>query len=301
MTRWWEFQIAVPPEEADAVASTLLPLAYGGVVQEPALVLEPGDEGFAFSSEQPTVVKVYLPQEAGRAAQQSLLETLHVQFPHAQVSQRELEAQEWSSAWQRYFKVRHVGRLVLRPAWQPYHAHPGEVVLTLEPGMAFGTGDHPTTRACLRALAQCLKPGAKVRDVGTGSGVLAIAVAKLGAAAVLALDTDPLAVDAARENCARNGVEGIVTVLKGSLDHPSAKKWGKADLLLANLNSQLHVDLARAILGALAPGGIVVASGIGGLSLRRVTAAYRWAGAARVVVRRQGEWRTLLIWGAPAR
>ena len=118
---------------------------------------------------------------------------------------------------------------------------------------------------------------------------------KLGAAAVLALDTDPLAISATLENCARNGVEPAVNALAGSIDLPEVAAWGKADLLLANLNSQLHLDMAEAILHCLKPGGLVIASGIGAASVRRVTAAYRRAGASAIAVRRQGEWRSLLI------
>lgn len=295
MSRWWEFVITVAPGAADEVAALLMPLAYGGVVQEPALTLEPGEEGFSYAQDQPTVLKAYLPVEAGAGARQELLTTLQTVFPDASVVHRELEAQEWSSAWRDFFRVRRVGRIVVQPEWLTYTPRPDDVVVLLEPGMAFGTGDHQTTRACLRALQQHIKPDDRVIDLGTGSGVLAIAAVKLGAAAVLALDTDPLAISATQENCARNGVEPAVNARVGSIDLPEVAAWGKADLLLANLNSQLHLDMAEAILHCLKPGGLVIASGIGAASVRRVTAAYRRAGASAIAVRRQGEWRSLLI------
>ena len=159
MSRWWEFVITVAPGAADEVAALLMPLAYGGVVQEPALTLEPGEEGFSYAQDQPTVLKAYLPVEAGAGARQELLTTLQTVFPDANVAHRELEAQEWSSAWRDFFRVRRVGRIVVQPEWLTYTPRPDDVVVLLEPGMAFGTGDHQTTRACLRALQQHIKPG----------------------------------------------------------------------------------------------------------------------------------------------
>lgn len=295
-TRWWEFQISAPPDQADDVAAALLPLAYGGVTQEPALLLEPGDEGYAFSEDQPTLIKAYLPADAGDDASDKLVQTLRSQFPTLDVRQQVMEGEEWSRSWQRYFRIRRVGPIVVRPVWEPYEPRPGDIVISLEPGMAFGTGDHSTTRSCLRALAKYLRPGDRVLDVGTGSGVLAIAAAKLGAGDILAFDIDPLSVQATQENCERNEVLDRIQIIEGTLDHPDVKAWGKANVVLANLNSLLHIELAASILGALTPGGLMIGAGIGGQALRRVTAAYRTAGATKIIVHRQGEWRSLVVW-----
>ncbi len=131
---------------------------------------------------------------------------------------RFLAEADWAEAWKSGYDVLHIGhRLVVRPTWRDYNPEPGELVMALDPGMAFGSGLHPTTRLCLEALEDQVRPGASVLDVGTGSGILAIAAARLGASRVLALDTDPLAVRVARENVALNQVESAVRVEVGTV------------------------------------------------------------------------------------
>ncbi len=172
----------------------------------------------------------------------------------------------WADAWKRYFPVLHVGRrLVLRPSWRRHRARPGEVVIELDPGLAFGTGQHPTTRLCLEALEERLSPGATVLDVGAGSGILSIAAALLGAASVDAVDIDPAAVRATEENAARNAVQRLVRVAQGSL----GKTWpfpeapaGRYDLVLANLSGRLIQELARPLVESLRPDGIALVSGV---------------------------------------
>lgn len=295
--RWLEFRLEAPPQDAEAIASALLPFCYGGVALEPAIASHPGNEAYSLSLEKPTTIKGYLPIGRGVAARRRLLlERLHTTWGPLPVTERTLREEDWGAAWKaRLHPVRIGRRLVVKPTWEPYPGRPGDVVVELDPGMAFGTGEHPTTRACLRALERLVARGDRVVDVGTGSGILAIAAAKLGAAAVLALDTDPVAVRVARANCRRNRVHSVVTVALGSVEAWPARGWGQADGVLANLTSHLHQELAGDLLGILRPGGWLVASGIGGPGLRGVTAAYRKAGAAPAVLQRHGEWRTLLL------
>ena len=295
--KWRELVLHVPPQEADALAQVVQPLCHGGVVVEPALVTVAGSEDFSFSDEQPTLIKAYLPQDRGFGLKRyRLLNRVRAHNERVAVIEREIEEADWAIAWQKHFKAIRVGRrLVIKPTWQPYRRRPKDVIIELDPGMAFGTGDHPTTQACLKTLEQRMTPRARVMDVGTGTGILAIAAAKLGASAVLALDTDPLSVKAAQANSVLNDVEVTITVRLGSLDPRLLLEWGKADLLLANLTSQLHLELAHGIVTAIHPGGTVVASGIGAASLQSVKLAYRSAGAADIAVRRQGQWRTLIV------
>ena len=159
------------------------------------------------------IVKTYLPLDGTAGEAQRRLEEglwhLGQIYPIPDPVIRELAEEDWAEAWKQQYHLLRVGRrIVIVPAWEAYAPAPGEVVIRLEPGMAFGTGLHPTTRLCLEALEAHLAPGCTVLDVGTGSGVLAIAAAKLGARSVLALDADPVAVSVARENVALNGVAG---------------------------------------------------------------------------------------------
>ena len=195
--------------------------------------------------------------------------------------------------------VRRVGaRTVIRPPWRDYTPGPDDVVVTLDPGAAFGNGLHPSTQLCLVALEERLRPGMRVLDVGTGSGILAIAAAKLGAASVLAVDTEPQAVTVARENAARNGVEGRVTVRHGSL----GAEWpfpqapiALGELIIANIHARVLLDLAADLAAALRTHGTLVLSGIISDRDEDVRHAYQGLGLHVVDAVIDGEWRTIAL------
>jgi ribosomal protein L11 methyltransferase len=202
--------------------------------------------------------------------------------PVGELVMRQVEEEDWANAWKEHFQVHRVGqRTVIVPGWRQYEPVPGDLVITLDPGMAFGTGLHPTTRLCLIALEERVRPGQSILDLGTGSGILAIAAARLGAGSVVALDTDAVAVQAARANVAANGVQETVRVDQGTLgtgarpahqDRRSPDRRPAAvlptsrpatfDLVVANIIAQVLVDLAPALAAALAPGAPLIASGI---------------------------------------
>jgi len=198
---------------------------------------------------------------------------------------RELAQADWATAWREQFTVLHIGRrLVVRPTWLSYSPPPDEVVIELDPGMAFGTGLHPTTRQCLLALEKYLRPGMSVLDLGSGSGILAIAAAKLGADAVLALDTDPTAVEVARANVRANGVQERITVAHGSL--PEVQ--GTFDLVLVNILARVIVELvAQGLIDRLKAGGFIVTAGIIEEQTAEVEAAL--CGQGITIVERQVE------------
>jgi len=180
---------------------------------------------------------------------------------------------------------------VIKPPWQEHKSQPGEVVIELDPGMAFGTGLHPTTQMCLQALEEHLGPGAKVLDLGTGSGILAIAAAKLGAGYVLALDNDPLAVRAAQANVQSNGVQNIVSVELGSLD----KATDRFDLLFVNILARVIIELAgQGLMDRVRPTGLLIAAGIIEEQEAEVTAALREQGLEIVERRQEKDWVTLV-------
>jgi ribosomal protein L11 methyltransferase len=172
------------------------------------------------------------------------------------------EEQDWQSQWRSHFDLLRVGRqLVIKPTWIEYEEQPGDILIELDPGMAFGTGYHPTTYTCLQALEDLMKPGMAVLDVGTGSGVLSIAAVKLGASRVVALDIDPQAVRAARQNFRRTRVQKMVALTQGSVPHPLAGK-GQFDLAVANISARAVGERAPQILPTLVPGGYLIASGL---------------------------------------
>jgi ribosomal protein L11 methyltransferase len=277
---WLEISLRVDEESAEAISGLFNQYGEGGAVVEVA----PDD---------PLVtVKMFTPSQDERL--KPLYEALwHLGQirPLPEPLVRELREEEWAEAWKAHYEPQHIGRrLVVCPSWQTY-ASDGEVVITLDPGMAFGTGLHPTTRMCLEALEEHLSRGAEVLDLGTGSGILAIAAAKLGASAVLALDTDPLAVRIAKENVLANGVREMVKVKEGSLE--MAK--GSFDLIVVNILARTITDLIeKGLLDLLKPGGLLIAAGIMDSEEEEARKAIREWGLKELSRLQKGDWVTLI-------
>lgn len=205
----------------------------------------------------------------------------------------EVPDKDWGEGWKKDFKPLDVGRVRVRPSWIAEPTPAGRVEVVLDPGMAFGTGSHATTSLCLGALSDVLggRPGAAVLDVGTGSGLLAIAARKLGAGRVAANDNDPVAVEVARENAARNGA-----ALELTLD-PVEGIAGTFDVVVANILANVLVELAPALCAKVAPGGVLLLSGILGPQEDEVRRAQVAQGLVPVAGgdRREGEWSLLAL------
>jgi ribosomal protein L11 methyltransferase len=279
---WLEISVETDNEAAEAVSELLNRYARGGVAVETQVDCFE-HELLAAPPPSRVVVKAYLPMDgaAGELRRQMEEGLWHLGrlYPIAEPVVRTVREEDWTEAWKRQYHRLRVGqRTVIVPAWEEYTPLPSEAVIRLEPGMAFGTGLHPTTRLCLQALESHLAPGTTVLDVGTGSGILAIAAAKLGASSVLALDADPAAVDVARENVAMNGVSDRVVVRHGSLpggaplEHmpwhfvaTSSLEWldtGQFHMALVNILAPVIIDMASSLANRLAPGGWVIAAGL---------------------------------------
>ena len=205
---------------------------------------------------------------------------------------RTLAEEDWANAWKAHYHPFRVGeRLVIAPSWEPPTLEAGDLLIVLDPGMAFGTGLHPSTRLCLTFLEMHLRPGDTVLDLGTGSGILAIAAAKLGAAFVLARDIDPVAVEVAKENVARNAVSSIVRVEEGSLP----ERTDRFDLVLVNILAEVIVRLlSEGLADLVCPGGSLILSGIIASKADDVRAALAERGFTSVQRRDEGEWVALL-------
>ena len=256
---WQELSIRVPYEYVEPVSYLFGRYGRGLSMER---VREPGQERDASDL---VLMRTYLPANSRQrlARIEVGLKLVAILEPIEDLTITPLpEEQDWESEWRSHFDLLRVGRhLVIKPTWIDYEEGPGDVLIELDPGMAFGTGYHPTTYTCLEALEDIVKPGMAVLDVGTGSGILAITAAKLGASRVVALDIDPQAVRAARQNFRRTRVQKLVALTQGSVPHPLAGN-GQFDVAVANISARAVGERAPHILPTLTAGGYLIASGL---------------------------------------
>ncbi|HWK80243.1 MAG TPA: 50S ribosomal protein L11 methyltransferase, partial [Thermomicrobiales bacterium] len=207
-----------------------------------------------------------------------------------------LKEEDWANAWKEHFQVHRIGeRVVIRPTWRPYEAQGDEVVVDLDPGMAFGTGLHPSTRLSMLGVEQVVQEGDRVLDVGTGSGILAIAALKLGASIADTVDVETVAVRATQENAELNGVADRLKVELGSVGAGEPFDGEVYDVVLANIIARILIDLSAALVAHTKPGGHLVLAGIIQQREDDVTAAFAEQGA-RVIERRQfDDWVSLVL------
>jgi ribosomal protein L11 methyltransferase len=270
---WLEITVNCDPESAEAVADVLARYAPGGVaIQQNALDLT-GEEWRADGPLEPIAsVRAYLAFEPGldekrRRVEEALWHLRQIaSIPEPQF--RTVVEEEWANAWKEHFDVTRIGKwLVVKPSWREYIPQADDIVLELDPCMAFGTGLHPTTQMCLLALEKYVRGGERVLDLGTGSGILAIAAVKLGAAACLAMDIDPVAVEAARANVSANQVSDRVQVEQGSLAQISkdalCNDGPEFGILLVNVLAKIIIELCEQGLGEVVkPGGLAIFAGL---------------------------------------
>jgi ribosomal protein L11 methyltransferase len=296
---WLELAVEADLEAVEAVSEILGRQAAGGTTVEPAFVLVEDGLGARVDPTRPAVVRGYVPARdaaAAEAAAAHVAEALgHLQAfglrSIGELRTRIVHEEDWAEAWKAHFPVLRTGRrLVIRPTWRRHRRSPGDVVVAMDPGMAFGTGLHPTTRLCLAALEPLADrgtlDGARVLDVGCGSGILAIAALALGAERAVGVDTDPIAVEATAANARRNRLARRVQVRVGSLPSGVAP----FDVVLANLIAGVLVPLAPALLAELRPGGTLLASGIFVDREREVATAFEAAGLRIARRAADGDW-----------
>ncbi len=289
---WFEIAATSPPADADAVADLMREVAPGGVsLEEPVDILGP-EQGFRVRKAEPVIVRAYLPaSELGAVLTEKLRVAMHEAFPSVELVAKPLYEQDWAVSWREFFGVVDFGgRILIVPTWIEREPAEGQLIIRLDPGQAFGTGHHETTRLCLAALERSVQPGMRVLDVGTGSGVLAIGAVLLGAASVDAVDIDPVACEIARQNCEANGVAGQVTVAVGPLTRP---QMGAYDLAVANISTEANVGLAPLFAAAVRPEGTLILSGILGSDAARAATAMQAAGFLLRARNHERDWALL--------
>jgi ribosomal protein L11 methyltransferase len=293
---WLELAVEADLEAVEAVSEILGRVASGGTSVEPGFDLVEEGLSARIDPARPAIVRAYVPARAHRAARRVAAQVDrdlgHLRAfglrPIGPLQTRFVDEADWADAWKAHFPVLQVGRrLVIRPSWRRHRPVGGEIVLALDPGMAFGTGLHPTTRLCLLGLEALgdrgALAGARVLDVGCGSGILTIAAARLGAATVLGLDLDPIAVEVTTANAGRNRLARRIAARQGSL--PSGEP--AFDVVLANLIASVLVALAGDLAAELRPGGALLVSGI--FVDRETEVAEAFGRAGLTVVRRFAE------------
>lgn len=276
--KWSEISIHTTAEAVEAVSNLLYEMGANGVVIEDPEVLHrdwdtPFGEIYQLSPDdfpdEGVFVKAYLPMDSSQLV--DVLDELKEQLSHltdygidigkGTIAVNDVHEDEWAHAWKKYYKPVNVSeRMTIKPVWEAYEPkRPDEIIIEMDPGMAFGTGTHPTTILCLRALEKYLQPGDRVYDVGTGTAILSIAAVKLGADHVLAMDLDEVAVRSAEANIELNGVHERITVRQNNLLDGVDEQ---VDLVVANILAEVIVRFTDDVYRVLKPGGVFIASGI---------------------------------------
>ncbi|PNQ79443.1 50S ribosomal protein L11 methyltransferase [Paenibacillus sp. F4] len=311
---WNEITIHTTEEAIEMISNFLHEAGAGGVsIEESGSLNKPRDTSYGQWYDRPlndipegqAIIKGYFAEEVDMDRIRSQIEprveelrTFDIDPGEVQYELKTVDEDDWANAWKQYFKPLRVSdRLTIKPTWEDYEpASEAEKIIELDPGMAFGTGTHPTTSLCLRTLESVIKGGEEVIDVGTGSGILAIGAVKLGAKHVLALDLDPVAVSSARENTRLNGLEERITIKESDLlsvlkaSDPTLGIQLPVKLVVANILAEIILLFIDDVYKALEPGGIYIASGIWKNKEEVVETALKAAGFEIAEISRDEDW-----------
>ncbi len=293
---WFEITAHVPPPLVDVVAAIMRDVSPGGVsIEEPVDILGP-EKGFRVRESELVLVRAYLPSsELGAVLTDDLRRAMEA-YPEVELIAKPLYEQDWAVSWRDFFGiVDNGGRILVVPSWIEHDAKPDQLVISIDPGQAFGTGHHETTRLCLAALEARVKPGDRILDVGTGSGILSIAAVLLGCASVYAFDIDPVAVEVAHANFAINGmpagaavgVEPLITAVTGRLDERHDAQY---DLVISNISTDANTGLAPHFGRVVRGGGTLILSGILSIDGPRVQDAVNARGFTSTAMHEERDW-----------
>lgn len=304
---WIEVKVVTKPEALEMVQGIFYGLDVKGVaIEDPRDILEReqgpltwdfADINILEHGGNAAVVKGYFSveddmEEIIEYIKVKLIEIkdMGVDIGEGTVEYIKINEEDWANNWKKYYKPTKIGKnIIVKPIWEEYKAN-GEMIIELDPGMAFGTGTHETTRMCVEALEENVKGDTTVFDIGTGSGILAIAAAKLGAKKVIGVDLDPVAVDSAKENVSFNDLNNIEILYGNLMDVVT----GKADLVVANIIAEIIVVLAEDVKNFLVPGGLFITSGIIRERRELVETKLQEKGFKIKEVKEQGEWLCII-------
>ena len=294
--RWIEITMVADGESAEAIAEVLQRFGHQGVaIEQDGFYIETWED--EVPKPERLIVRAYIPEdERSTAAQAQLEEALHHLgrlYPMPEPQYKFVDDEDWAEAWKANYHPLRLGRhIFIRPLWIEATGEPGDIVIALDPGMAFGTGTHPSTQLVLEAAEDLLeaRPGASVIDLGCGSGILSIGAAMLGASKVYACDIDPIAITATRVNAEPNGVQDKIDLREGSLAE-LLEAGIKADIALVNILAKTIIILCgEGLSNLIAPGGVGVFGGIIETQADDVEAALRMAGLTPYKRRQITDW-----------
>lgn len=307
--KWTEVIIKTTEEASDAVSEMLSTIGAGGVViEDPNEIrrqiespnsLDYADQEFMNSLGTEVTVKAYFneamtPDELSGLVKEKLkFISQFLEVGKGYAGYKMVDDEDWSTAWKKHYKPFHISdSVVIKPSWEEYEKQSGEIVIELDPGMAFGTGTHETTRLCSQLLEKHVRPGNNVIDVGCGTGILSIIAVKLGAAHAEAVDIDEVAVRVSKENCTINDVSDMISVSKGVLSDLAPQK---ADIMVANIIADVVIGISELVPGYLKQGGILLTSGIIKERKEDVIKAYTALGFQLINVDEMGEWVAIVF------
>ena len=306
--KWIEVSIKTTTEAVEAVANVLYDAGVSGVVIEDPydIILVNSDEKAwdyvdesLIDLEQGAIVKGYIPESSDLVEKIDLIKQSISTLPEfglnigtGEVSTLEVNEEDWSTSWKKYYKPTKIGKdIVIKPTWEQYEAQEGEIIIEMDPGMAFGTGTHETTMMCVQQLEERISKESTVFDIGCGSGILSIVAAKLGAQKVIGVDFDEVAVNVAKKNVIENKVDDAVEIRHGNLMDVVKEK---ADIVVANIIADIIILLSKDIKGFLNSDGLFIASGIILDKIDEVKKNLAVNGLEVIQVETLGEWAVIV-------
>lgn len=295
--KWLELCVDVPPEFVEPISHIFYKYGYGGVSIESPADFNP-DEGEVAPVPETFSVRTYIPKDDSTDERRANIEIgvklINHLHPIEPLKETEIKDEDWETNWKQYFHPIRVGRkLVICPTWQEHASLRDDVIIFLDPGMAFGTGHHPTTRMCMELLEETIVGGEKIIDLGCGSGILSVTAVKLGALSSIGFEIESNASKVAKENCVLNGVDESVEVFNSTLPDYRYSE-GDFDLALANISAKVIIELADHLTKGLRSGGKLILSGVLENALEDVRDVFKPLGVVFEKVMTDSDWTAVL-------